>query len=55
VTVETHLHAEVESGFRLEVMAPTVDIGADVGESLSGQCQVAVAEGGKEELADWGA
>lgn len=52
VAVEPDLHAEVEGGFRLDVTPPGVDIGADVGESLSGQCQVAVAEGGKEELAD---
>ena len=53
VAVEPDLHAEVEGGFWLDVTAPAVDIGADVGESLSGQCQVAVAEGWKEELANW--
>ena len=52
MTVEADLHAEVEGRFRLDVAAPGADIGAAVGESLRGQCQVAIAKGGKQELAE---
>ena len=53
VTVQPDLHAKVEGGFRLDMVAPGADIGAAVGESLRGQCQIAIAKGGKQEIAEW--